>query len=179
MGKDASNMSDRILVERFLASRSEQAFKALYRAKSPHLYQMALRLAQDATVADELLQETWVVAIRRLESFEWRSELKTWLIGVLINTFRNHQKAKEAVALEESEAKGHDFSENYQTSHDLEKGIGQLSPGHRQIILLYDVEGYKHREIAEMLGISEGTSKSQLHDARKALRTFLEEHLNA
>lgn len=65
------------------------------------------------------------------------------------------------------------------TSIDLDNGIAKLPPGYRQIIVLHDVEGYKHKEIAELLDITEGTSKSQLFYARKALREYLSEDSKA
>ena len=68
-------MDDRKLVNDFLQSRSEKAFRILYRSKTPHLYRMALRLTQNDTLSEELIQETWMVAIRKLAEFEWRSEL--------------------------------------------------------------------------------------------------------
>ncbi len=169
-------MKDRKLVQEFLNSRSESAFRKLYRSNSPHLYQMALRLTQDTYASEELLQEMWVVAIRKLPDFQWKSELKTWLIGILINLYRSMRKAVERemttadTDLLEVEHPQEILSDSIA---DLEKAIGQLPAGYRQIIVLHDIEGYKHKEIATLLDISEGTSKSQLFHARKALRTFL------
>ena len=64
------------------------------------------------------------------------------------------------------------IAEDEFTKYDLEKAINSLPPGYRQVIILHDIEGYKHREIAELLNIEEGTSKSQLHHARMAMRNF-------
>ena len=168
-------MEDQQLVIECLNTRSEQAFSNLYRSKTPHLYQMALRLTQDEDASQELVQEMWIIAIRKLHQFEWRSKLSTWLIGILINLSRTRRKKTEQeVALDNQEMVSDTTPDiSFATVHDLEKGIAQLPPGYRQIIILHDVEGYKHREIAELLDIGEGTSKSQLFYARKALREFL------
>ncbi len=169
-------MDDRKLVNEFLTSRSENAFLNLYRSKTPHLYRMALRLTQDEYQSEELVQEMWVVAIRKLEHFEWRSELKTWLIGILINLSRSKRKEKELAMDITEEMKLEASSEmSFASAHDLENGIAELPPGYRQVIILHDIEGYKHKEIAELLDITEGTSKSQLFYARKALREYLSE----
>ncbi|MEO1051002.1 MAG: RNA polymerase sigma factor [Bacteroidota bacterium] len=169
-------MDDRQLVEQFLKTKSEKAFRQLYRERTPHLYQMALRLTQDDSLSDELIQEMWVIAIRKLAEFQWRSALKTWLTGILVNLYRNHRKANEKMdALADEDSVEVSSELTFSNAHDLEAGIAQLPPGYRQIIILHDVEGYKHREIAQLLDITEGTSKSQLFHARKTLRTFLSE----
>lgn len=176
-------MDDRKLVNDFLHSKSEKAFRALYKSKTPHLYRMALRLTQNDTLSEELIQETWMVAIRKLAGFEWRSELKTWLVGILINLSRKKRKETESIeAMDEavlSKAEALVDQSWSVTSMDLESGISKLPPGYRQIIVLHDIEGYKHREIAELLDVSEGTSKSQLFYARKALREYLSEDSKA
>ena len=89
-------MDDKQLVLKFLKRRSEQSFSALYKAKTPRLYQMALRLtARDQHQAEELIQEMWVIAVKKLADFEWRSELKTWLTGIPINIYREKRKKSE------------------------------------------------------------------------------------
>ena len=168
---------DRQLVEDFLKFRSQQAFSRLYRAKTPHLYQMALRLTgQSSYEAEELIQQMWIVAIRRLEIFEWRSTLKTWLTGILINLNRevlnklvSKKKAEEGLETVQQ------VSHNTQSIYDLELALSTLAKGYRQVIILHDIEGYTHKEISAWLGISEGTSKSQLFQARKAMREALME----
>lgn len=166
-------MTDQEMVMEFLQSRSDSAFRALYRSKTPSLMQMALRLSGfKRNVAEELIQEMWLIAIRKLPEFEWKAELKTWLIAILINLSRKKVSEIKFESLESSEHKA-DTNFSGSDSLDLEMGISRLPPGYREIIILHDVEGFKHAEIAEMLHISEGTSKSQLFQARKNLRTFL------
>ena len=169
------------MVQRFLKDRNENAFRNLYRSKSPALYQMALRLtAYDPYKSEEILQEMWIMAIKRLPDFEWRSTLSTWLTGILINIWRERRRSneRELAALSAMESRT-DVSnaDLYYTKYDLEKAIISLPPGYRQVIVLHDIEGYKHREIAMLLDIEEGTSKSQLHHARKAMRIFLKDEI--
>lgn len=174
-------MDDKQLVNQFLKNRSEGAFNALYKDKTPHLFQMALRLtAYDQPLAEDLIQEMWCLAIRKLEQFEWRSELKTWLTGILINLARDKRKKDEREEVGQTILKGEvptSIEQSIFTSYDLENAIKELPAGYRQVIILHDIEGYKHKEIAELLDINEGTSKSQLHHARIALRTSLKDNI--
>jgi RNA polymerase sigma-70 factor (ECF subfamily) len=170
-------MKDRQLVDEFLKSRSEKVFSILYKAKTPRLYQMALRLtAHNQHQAEELIQEMWFIAIKKLVDFEWRSELMTWLIGILINLSRKERKKtkREIVSRETWVPDAEESSEETNfTTYDLEKAIDKLAPGYRRVVILHDIEGYKHKEIAELLDLNEGTSKSQLYHARRALRIYL------
>jgi RNA polymerase sigma-70 factor, ECF subfamily len=164
---------DLALVERFLRARGEDAFRALYRAHTPALYALALRLtAGDQSEAEDLVQECWVRAVRALPSFRARSALRSWLCGLLVNVRRERIRADwrtvDAPDIEPAaDTAGPD------DALDLERAIGSLPEGARDVFVLHDVYGYKHREIAEMLGIVEGTSKSQLTRARTLLRSSL------
>ena len=169
-------VSDRQLVQDFLTSRSEKAFRRLYREKTPHLYQMALRLtANNVFEAEELVQKMWIRAIKSLSGFQWQSTLKTWLTGILINL--NKEEIKKEIAKKKVSDSLADPIEttarNTISGYDLENALGKLPLGYRKVIILHDIEGYQHKEIAALLGIEEGTSKSQLFQARKALRTHL------
>ena len=172
--------SDQQLVDDFLRSRSERAFQSLYRQKTPHLYQMALRLtAHNEIQAQELVQTMWITAIRKLESFQWKSTLKTWLIGILINLNREEiykeQKKKEVEEITENTLISKSPS---MSGYDMEKALAALPLGYRRVIILHDIEGYQHKEIAALLNIEEGTSKSQLFQSRRALRNWLSKHQN-
>lgn len=164
---------DVALVERFLRARGEDAFRALYRAHTPALYGLAMRLTGgDRTEAEDLVQESWVRAVRELSSFRARSALRSWLCGLLVNVRR------ERIRVEWREVDAPDIDSATDTSGpddalDLERAIGTLPEGARDVFVLHDVYGYTHREIAEMLGIVEGTSKSQLTRARTLLRDSL------
>ncbi len=169
-------MDDKHMVAEFLNSRSEQAFIQLYRNKTPRLYRMALRLTQDRNESEELVQQMWIIAVEKLSTFEWRSSLNTWLTSILINRYRSVRRmnereiSRETIEIPESDHQAK--SERQSTAADLEKAIGSLPPGYRQIIILHDIEGYTHKEIGEIMDISEGTSKSQLFHARRTIREF-------
>ncbi|HEU5358441.1 MAG TPA: sigma-70 family RNA polymerase sigma factor [Gemmatimonadales bacterium] len=161
------------LVDRFLHGRGEEAFRALYRAHTPALYALALRLTGgDQGEAEDLVQESWVRALTALRTFRAESALRTWLCGVLVNVRRGRLRAEwRIVDAPEVEpiAKGNGPDD----AIDLERAIATLPEGARDVYVLHDVHGYTHREIAELLGIVEGTSKSQLNRARSLLRSAL------
>jgi RNA polymerase sigma-70 factor, ECF subfamily len=164
---------DLALVERFLRGRGEDAFRALYRAHTPALYALAMRLTGgDQGEAEDLVQESWVRALVALPSFGARSELRSWLCGLLVNVRRGRMRTDwRTVDAPHIEATA-DTNGPYDAL-DLERAIGALPEGARDVFVLHDVYGYTHREIAEMLGIVEGTSKSQLTRARTLLRSSL------
>ncbi|HSE99076.1 MAG TPA: sigma-70 family RNA polymerase sigma factor [Blastocatellia bacterium] len=168
--------SDRALVTIFLRTRDEAAFRELYRRHTPALYPMALRLAGGSEAdAQDAVQDTWIRACKRLPGFEWRSSLRTWLTGILINCVRelNHKRysrTEEELLDEWPQAIDARAGERI----DLEQAVDRLPPGYRHVLLLHDVEGYTHEEISGLLEISVGTSKSQLHHARKALRAMFQ-----
>jgi RNA polymerase sigma-70 factor (ECF subfamily) len=167
---------DRELVARFLAARDEDAFRRLYRRHTPALYLLALRLLGPySTAADDVVQEIWVRASRSLGQFEWTSSLRTWLCGIVVNRCREvrrsggrREAALAAWALIQTPASGW-TSESFA----VERAVAGLADDLRDVLVLHDVHGYTHREIGTMLGISAGTSKSRLHDARLAIRTEL------
>ena len=168
-------MNDRTLVDNYINHKSEKAFRQLYQAKTPRLYQMALRLTQDPTRSDDLIQEMWTVAARKLDDFKWQSELRTWLTGILINIYRTERRKEQKNNETDSEiliTTPAPPLDDDMHAVDLEKAIKSLPPGYRQSIILHDIEGYKHKEIAEILDITEGTSKSQLYYARRAIREY-------
>jgi len=164
---------DLALVERFLRGRGEDAFRALYRAHTPSLLALAMRLtAGDRSEAEDLVQECWVRAVLALPSFRAQSALLSWLSGLLVNVrrgrIRTDWRTVDAPDIEPVvEIRRSD------DAIDLERAIGALPEGARDVYILHDVYGYTHREIAEMLGIVEGTSKSQLTRARTLLRSSL------
>lgn len=170
--------SDKELADQFVKSRSEEAFRALYRLKTPGLYRLALHLCRhDQYLAEEAIQEMWIIGIRKLKDFQWRSTLQTWLTAILINVVRSQQRKHPQQDDYEKSIQG---KENVEipavfTAYDLREAISRLSDGYQQVIILHDIEGYTHKEIGEMLNINEGTSKSQLFQARKAVRTYLSE----
>jgi RNA polymerase sigma-70 factor (ECF subfamily) len=150
------------------------AFEALYRRDVGRTYALCLRMTADPALAEELTQETFIRAWRKLRSFRGASRFTTWLRRLAIN-----------VVLADRRGRGRKLAEQVESEHlapaldpgaaiDLESAIAKLPVGARTIFVLHDVEGYRHDEIAGMLGVASGTSKTQLHRARKLLREALE-----
>jgi RNA polymerase sigma-70 factor (ECF subfamily) len=174
----ADEQSDRALVADFLARRDETAFRRLYAAHAPRLFLFLLRLSGGRRAeAEELLQETWIRAAERLGAFRWESRLSTWLHGIAWNARRESFRASGPieVPLPEDNAAGQPGAAGGagETRLDLERALRDLPEGYREILLMHDVEGYTHEEIGALLGISPGTSKSQLSRARGFLRRRL------
>jgi RNA polymerase sigma-70 factor, ECF subfamily len=149
----------------------------LYRAHTPSLFRLALRiLGRSGQDSEEVVQNTWVRAVQGLGSFRWESSLRTWLAGIAVNACREiiRERTRERAMTETAliaepavpaPAPG--------AKIDLERILAGLPDGYREILVLHDVEGYTHEEIARLLQIEPGTSKSQLSRARRALRARL------
>jgi RNA polymerase sigma-70 factor (ECF subfamily) len=168
---------DRALVSRFARERDEAAFRVLYRRHTPRLYALALRiLGHRMTDAEDLVQEAWVRAAERLHQFRWESALRTWLAGIVVNCCREHLRGewRWAPGDDGASAEQADAAAGPELTLDLDRAIVGLPPGCRAVFLLHDVEGRTHDEIAAMLDISPGTSKSQLFHARRHLRARLQ-----
>jgi RNA polymerase sigma-70 factor (ECF subfamily) len=159
------------------------AFEELYRAHAGRLYNLVLRMAGSAPEAEDLLQEVFLHAHRKLGSFRGDSTLGTWLYRLAVNhclDFLRGRQAKMARATESID--GEDGFEPVAAAPavppaisrvDLERAIARLPDGCRAAFVLHDVEGFEHNEVAKLLGVSEGTSKSQVHKARMKLRAML------
>jgi RNA polymerase sigma-70 factor (ECF subfamily) len=168
--------SDRELAAVVLDRGDETAFRELYRRHTPRLLAFVSRLVgRGEAEAEDVVQETWIRACAGLARFRWDAGFSTWLLGIGLNVARERQGKPERTAVLEPErlpdpagppARGEDRV-------DLERSIRLLPDGYRTVLLLHDVEGFKHGEIARRLGISTGTSKSQLFNARRMLRSML------
>jgi DNA-directed RNA polymerase specialized sigma24 family protein len=174
MHQDPGNISDQELIDGFLKHRSEREFRLLYRKYAAGLHRLALHLVNyDRLAADDVAQESWITAVKKLDSFQGASSFKTWLTGILIYKVKEHQKTlhrshEDLVGID----RGHAPSGYPGIEVDLQRSLAGLSDGYHQVLVLHDAEGYTHREIGELLGISEGTSKSQLFQARKQVQKF-------
>jgi RNA polymerase sigma-70 factor (ECF subfamily) len=167
------------LVTRFLETRSDESFLRLYDRHTPALYRFAARLAGSPGIEPaEVVQEAWVRAVSRLDTFRRGSSLRTWLCGIVLNCARERLRTidrdRRLLAVVAREPRVVPPVESAY-SRVLEGAVRALPDGYREILLLHDVEGYTHEEIARHFGIVEGTSKSQLHRARLALREALAE----
>lgn len=161
----------------FLASADETSFRRLYAAHTPRLYLSLLRLCGGREAeAEDLLQETWIRAARSLRSFRWQSALHTWLYGVALNAWRETLRAlpgRAPDAFAEDPKEPPAQARDGDAILDLEQEVRRLPEGYREVLVLHDIEGHTHEEIAGLLGIAPGTSKSQLSRARGHLRSRL------
>lgn len=156
-----------------------RAFERLYRRHEVRIHTLCHRMV-GPELSEDVMQDVFVRAWQKLDLFRGKSAFGTWLYRLAINVClarrekagkRRERFRSDEVALERARAP------RLTTDHrmDLDRAVDRLPERARQVFVLHDVEGFKHREIGEMLGIATGTSKSQLHEARMALR----EHLGA
>jgi RNA polymerase sigma-70 factor, ECF subfamily len=157
------------------------AFGALYRAHAPRVYALCLRLEGDRARADELTQDVFVRAWERLASFRGESAFGTWLYRLAVNVVLGDRRSAWRRVRHEFTTDDPALFEATPRSPpgpalrlDLEQAIAGLPPGARAVFVLHDVEGYQHEEIAGLMGIAEGTSKTQLFRARRLLRKALD-----
>ena len=166
--------TDTELLEAFVGDRSERSFLALYDRHAPAMYALAYRLTggRDADAADAL-QDAWMRVLPRLPQFRGASTLRTWLCGFIVNCCRERFREPlfEEVADDQVPEPAPLVSDR---TIDVERALAALAPGYRAVLVLHDIEGYTHREIAAALDIDEGTSKSQLSRGREAMRRRLE-----
>lgn len=168
------------------AAGDMSAFETLYHRHFRRIYAVCLRMLGNPTEAEDLTQETFINLHRKISSFRGESAFTTWLHRMAVNQvlmyFRRKKSRPEFTTTEgETPVQIVQGTANPNAMPvidriSLENAITKLPPGYRNIFVLHDVEGYEHKEIGEMLGISEGTSKSQLHKARLKLRELIREH---
>ena len=160
-----------------------RAFEQLYRKHSRRVYAVLWRLCGHEARAEDLVQEAFVRAWQALPAFRFESAFSTWLHRLAVNTalmelrsrrngprFDEDEDAIEGLGLADSA--GHSTA----LSMDLERAVATLPPRARAVLVLHDVEGWKHEEIAAELGMAVGSSKAQLHRARHLLRERLGVH---
>src|SRR5215471_4363673 len=152
------------------------AFEELYKAHSGRLYSLAYRMLGNTADAEDLLQEIFLSAHRKLDSFRGDAALGTWLYRLGMNQILDHVRSRAGRAgqltdgLDDAtvlaDASSHRLADRAIDRIDLERALADLPEGCRVAFVLHDVEGLEHKEIADVLGIAEGTSKSQVHKAR-------------
>ncbi|OFX89155.1 MAG: hypothetical protein A2W99_01830 [Bacteroidetes bacterium GWF2_33_16] len=165
--------SDAELINKCL-KQDRLAQKELYDKYKNAMYTLAYRIIGNHDDAEDTLQETFVSVFLNLQSFQGRSTLGAWIKTILI---RNAIKCTKASFLHESvndiEINNEFIIDDNLSGEHIEKAILNLDKGYRTVFLLIEVEGYKHKEVSEILNISEGTSKSQLFHAKKQLQKQL------
>lgn len=166
------------------AAGDASAFEALYRRHAGRVHGVVARLVgYDRARAEDLTQEAFIRAWQALPAYRFESAFGTWLHRLAVNTALMDLRARRSrpqvdddeAALEHAgapDSAGHSTA----LTLDLERAVATLPPRARAVLVLYDVEGWKHEEIADALGMAVGSSKAQLHRARGLLRTRLEAH---
>jgi RNA polymerase sigma-70 factor (ECF subfamily) len=164
-----------------IRSGDGQAFEALYQRHAARLYNLAYRMAGTATDAEDLLQDVFLLAYRKMGSFRGDSSLGTWLYRLTMNHCLDVLRSRQSRMGQQTDSLDADEAMEPAAAPalgavsriDLECAIGRLPPACRAAFLLHDVEGFGHQEVGAILGISEGTSKSQVHKARLRIRSYL------
>lgn len=182
----AQSDEDRRAEEGRLVRRAQagdlSAFEQLYRENERKVFALCMRLSSDATLAEELTQDAFVRAWQKLGSFRGDSAFSSWLYPLTVNVALTERRSRRRrtsrlFATDDLTAFDRPPAERPiggpETGFDLDKALATLPPGARAVFVLHDVEGYKHQEIAGLLDMAVGTSKAQLHRARKLLREAL------
>ena len=164
-----------------------ECFEALYAMHKRRVFSLCLRMTDNYAQAEEFTQEAFLLLYRKIATFRGESAFSTWLHRLSVNIVLMHFRTKGLVevSLEQTlnphkeDGPTKEFGTRDNVLHGaidritLERAMANLAPGYRMIFVLHDVEGYEHKEIANLLGCSAGNSKSQLHRARLKLRTLL------
>lgn len=179
-----------------LLEGDEREFEKIVRRESPRLFRVIRRIVPDDDEAENVMQETFLQAYRRLDSFRRESKFTTWLYAIAINIARaSLRKSRRYSALEEADIErlqpafdrgmytgGFDswnpqrIAEKQDRKHIVHKAIDQLPLDYREVVILRDIEELSTAEAAALLNISEGAARVRLHRARQALRHILDEY---
>src|SRR4029079_17989542 len=164
------------------------AFEKIYERHNRRVYSLCLRMTQNAAEAEDLAQEAFIQLFRKIGSFRGESAFTTWIYRLTVNQCLMHFR-KRSVKLERTTEEGDTPVQVVRGTENpnampvldriaLDNALEQLPAGYRTVFVLHDVEGHEHEEIAKILGVAVGTSKSQLHKARMKLRGILKSKKN-
>jgi len=177
-----SNLSDEALA-RLAANGNGEAFDEIYSRHKGFAYSIALRMTGNQADAEDLMQDAFVSVFRKVGSFRGDASFTTWLYRLVTNQVNMHFRyrsarpeiqASDAEVPEQRPSGGRVDPAGQLTDRlAIQKALTMLPPGYRSAFILYDIEGYKHDEVARFAGHTSGTSKSQLHKARAGLRVIL------
>ena len=163
------------------AAGDRKAQFELYRLYSKAMYNICLRMLNDPEDAEDLLQQSFIDVFTKLHSFRFESSIGAWIKRIVVNNCINFLK-KRRLTLQSfddekmgslPESSDDNLHENQLSVQKVKKAIAQLPDGYRVVFTLYLFEGFDHQEIAEILNISQATSKSQFSRAKKKLRELL------
>lgn len=170
------------------------AFELIYRQHSPRVYALCLRMVGNTAEAEDLTQEAFLMVLRKIRTFRGESAFSTWLHRITVNIvlMRLRRKTWTETSIEETSelnSKCSDTREELSNADPvlagsldrlhLEHALAQLRPFQKLVVILHDIRGYKHTEIAKIMDWSVGNSKSRLHRARARLRLLLQESLRS
>ena len=159
------------------------AFEEIYRSHYRRVYNQCVRMTRNASEAEDLTQDVFIQLYRKLKTFRGESAFTTWLHRLTVNVVLMHFRKTASRPDQRSQHDSEELEVVNRTATSesvvilnriyLDEAIRQLAPGYRAVLILHDVEGYEHHQISEILGCAVGTSKSQLHKARRMLRRLL------
>lgn len=155
--------------------KSHKAFDELYKTYSAVIFGICLRYTKDRTEAEDLLQECFIKILNKIDDYKFQGSFEGWLKRLTVNTAINYIKAKKKFSFDEINDINIEFSNDdiniieSMEAEEIINLINQLPVGYRTVFNMYVIEGYKHSEIAEILGISDITSRTQLKKARETL----------
>ena len=172
-----------IELARSAAQDNMASFEELYKRHHRRVYSICLRMLQNASEAEDLTQDVFIQLYRKIGSFRGDSAFSTWLHRMTVNQVLMHfrrrsvknERTSEDGEMPEQTVRGTANPNKMQVVDRiaLKNAIAELPNGYRNVFVLHDVEGFEHEEVARIMGISVGTSKSQLHKARLKLRGLL------
>jgi len=176
MSSPSVKMTENELIEGCL-SNDRLAQKELYDRYKKGMYTVAYRITNDFELAQDALQDAFISIFKSLASFRRESTIGAWIKRIVVRAALKKVKAQKKFEELEDRHTGHmiDWGDFLQAEY-LEKAIQALPTGYRTVFVMIEIEGYSHKEVGEMLGISVGTSKSQLFYAKKKLRASLEDY---
>ena len=148
-------------------------FEQLYAEQRGRVFSTAFRMVGNQTDAEDLTQDVFVKVYKKIDKFRGASSLSTWIYRITMNTcldFLRKRKRRPTVPLE---FVGDITGKSSNLKELIESYVTRLPDGYRKVFILHDIQGLKHSEVADVLGISEGASKSQLHRARARMRRYL------
>ena len=176
------NISESDLIQGCIAGNRRMQ-EQLYQRFSSRMYAVCLRYAGNAEEAEDILQEGFIKIFKKLDSFRSEGSFEGWIRRIFVNTaiehFRRKRYLQPVTEKEENTIEGKYISVlDELAEQDILSLVQNLSPGYRTVFNMYVVEGYTHKEIADLLGISEGTSKSQLSRAKVILQELVKKYID-
>ncbi len=168
-------------IVRECAEGKRKSQEALFKMFAPKMFGVSILYTKDYSEAEDVLQESFVKVFGRIKQFKFEGSFEGWVRKVVVNTALEKHRRKTRlypVHSVEDYVEEHSYQDiaSVMDAADLMKLVHELSPQYRVVFSLYAIEGYSHKEIADMLNISEGTSKSNLSRARKILQDKVREH---